>query len=137
MAAPNPTPVSMIYQTPVVSVINGVTRPTQESIGPSTNWRTVAVLHPDQYQSSPDLGRTATANRPAITAWLPDSLLNNMVFKNPETNNPVSKILAGLDGQYVKKEYAASVSPAAEAPQDQYGSITIPAERKLLSIVQV
>ena len=130
------------YKTPVVKVAVGpFTPPAQESIGPKTNSRKVAMLPPDQYQSNPTTGRQQSAARPAATALLPDANLNNMVFNNPNSDWPTqignavvnSKTIGGVNGQYVQNEYGMNVTPPAVTPGN--APVTIPDERQLLSVI--
>lgn len=53
---------------------------TTEKIGPKTNSRDVAILHPDMHQDSPDRGREHMATRPAHrSTWLPGKLAGSNV----------------------------------------------------------
>lgn len=46
-----------------------------EVFGPKTNEKTIGVLSPDQFQSSPDAGRAATAARAQTrSTWFPGML---------------------------------------------------------------
>ena len=46
-----------------------------EVVGPKTNQKTIGVLSPDQFQSSPDVGRAATVARAQTrSTWFPGLL---------------------------------------------------------------
>jgi hypothetical protein len=60
--------------------------PPTEQFGPKLNSRTVALLHPDMYQTNQDIGRTRIAQREVDRiAWLPDNNLSNLYLKDINT----------------------------------------------------
>lgn len=132
------------YQNPAVAIQGAVHILPEEEIGPKTNPRTVRVLHPDYYQTSPDQARIERAPRDGyIDTWIPTKNLNNIKIKSGEYrptaswNGPVIGMeLQGLEGQYVKNQYAGYVNPTTAEPKDEFGTITVPEERKLLDVSQ-
>ena len=67
-----------------------------ETIGPVTNSRTVAILHPDRFVGTEsgrvDAGRARIAQRAADRhAWLPSKKLSNIYLKNYRDYNQVAR----------------------------------------------
>src|ERR1039458_9561141 len=60
--------------------------PPTEQFGPKLNSRTVALLHPDLYQTNQDAGRKRIAQREVDRiAYLPDDNLSNLYLKDINT----------------------------------------------------
>lgn len=95
---------------PIITFKVLMNRHTQEVVGPLTNSRTGDVLHPDMYQSSPDLGRTNAANHETqFSPWMPNSLRNNIVDHGDGTFTAY-----GSDAIYLKTQYADIDNPLLE-----------------------
>jgi hypothetical protein len=79
-----------------------------ESIGPNTNQRDVNLLHPDQHQTSPDLGRSQnTVRRLQNISWLPGMLAAGNVYINDD-----GTITAyGQAGQYLRENFTTGTYP--------------------------
>jgi len=63
--------------------------PASEQVGPKLNSRTVALLHPDMYVTSPDAGRARVKQRQVDrSTWLPDKDLTNIIVKSVNETLP-------------------------------------------------
>lgn len=110
----------------------------EETVGPKTNSRTVSLFHPDMSQTSPDRGRAELAIRGNFrSCWLPTNLQKNIKLnqyeslpKNIFTGQITGEYLYGAEGQYVKNEYAAEISPDYPPP-------TAPPDRQWLSVSEL
>jgi hypothetical protein len=86
-----------------------------EQIGPNTNSADVDVLHADQYQSSPDQGRTETSNRQNTrSTWLP----NLLAGLNRQLKHGDSFIVTGEKALYIRDTYGKGFAPADRAYLD-------------------
>ena len=85
---------------PVYNLVAHLARHDQESIGPLTNLKTGTVLHPDMYQSSPDLGRTCAAQHEnQFSTWVPGLLAgSNAVIRGGEVRTAEAQ---GEQGTYL------------------------------------
>jgi hypothetical protein len=100
---------------PVYSFVVNLDLTTTEVIGPVTNQLTVTVLHPDMYQSSPDLGAAQRAVRTLQRySWFPGLLASgNLDIKDDGT------ITAwGAQGKYLKDTYTTGVNPLLTLTND-------------------
>ncbi len=79
-----------------------------EAIGPNTNQVSPTLLQPDQYQSSPDLGRSQASVRDLQRlTWLPGLLAAGNVYINDD-----GTITAyGQQGFYIKNTYTTGPNP--------------------------
>jgi hypothetical protein len=79
-----------------------------ELVGPTTNQRSVNVLHPDQHQTSPDVGRAATVIR---------ALQNHSWFAtmfgagNIEVRDDGTLLAYGSHGTYLKQNFSTGATP--------------------------
>lgn len=81
---------------------------TTEVVGPNTNPATVTPLQPDQYQTSPDLGRTQAAVRHLHRiSWFPGLLAAGNLFINDDGTFTVY----GQQGKYLVDTYTTGVNP--------------------------
>jgi hypothetical protein len=93
---------------PIITFRPVMTRQLQETNGPSTNSKTGTVLHPDQYQSSPDLGRTAAAqHQNQFHPYIPGFLRGSNFVENDNGTFTV----CGKQAVYLKKQYADIANP--------------------------
>ena len=82
-----------------------------ELVGPAGNAIDTAMLSPDQYQTSPDQGRTDTSNRTStISTWLPTTQAGMEALKHGDTFT-----LNGLQAIKVRNLYASGYAPADRA----------------------
>lgn len=93
---------------PIITFRVALTRQTQESNGPITNSRTGNVLHPDAYQSSPDLGRTNAAQHDDQFRQLLPGLLGG---SNITHNDDGTFTVTGKQAVYLKTQYADIDNP--------------------------
>lgn len=108
----------------------------EEVIGPLTNQKTVQPLHPDMHSSDLSAARTSIANRAKNrSTWLPNLLRNNIKLQQVDPADLVTSgeyiVKTGLDAEYIKKQYAKQVSPAAAAPDPMP-----PLDAQTLNIIQ-
>jgi hypothetical protein len=83
--------------------------PATEQFGPKTNSRTVAILHPDMYQTSQDIGRTRVIQRQVDkSTWLPNQNLGNLVMKDV--------FVVDADGHLAQRPYIVNQPSAPGAP---------------------
>lgn len=139
---------SINYKNPVGLALADLRLKAQEDVGPKTNSRSVAMLHPDMYQSSADLGRTQKTTRAnQRSAWLPDNKLNNIQLKKNYEVYPTHQLLGsdiGVTGQYlqgeetvyVAKQYAERVIPTDYSPVDALGALEVPEEQQILIVAE-
>lgn len=109
----------MANLSPAITFTADLTPASTIPFGPLTNSSTVGVLHPDQYQESPDQGRTEFSNRAATrSTFIPGlSAAENMVLQHEGTVT-----LYGLKAIYVRNNYcsnATSLGAAANPPAEQ------------------
>lgn len=79
-----------------------------ELIGPSTNQREVTVLHPDQYQTSPDYGRSQqTIRKLQNHSWF--AALNQA--GNLYVNDDGTITVYGLAGAYLNRTFTTGTYP--------------------------
>lgn len=96
---------------PVITFRVLMARPSEEVIGPKTNQKTVAVLHPDRHDSSADRGRVnAAAHVTRTEAWLP-GLLGAM---NINLRDDGTFIASGAQATYLKQQYVDIANPLLE-----------------------
>ena len=97
---------------PTLTFTVNLTLSTQEAIGPITNSHDEAVLHPDQYQIDPDVGRLATAQRVNdLVTWLPGLFAgNNINLKHGD-----SFTTYGSQAIYLRDMYGIGYAPADRA----------------------
>jgi hypothetical protein len=80
----------------------------QEAIGPCTNQKSVTVLHPDQHQTSPDLGRQQKAVRVLQnTTWFAGLLAAG----NIEINDDGTITAYGAQGKYLNDTHTTGSNP--------------------------
>lgn len=83
-------------------------RPTSEAIGPITNQKSVNLLHPDMYTSSPSTGRTQMAqHQTGNSSWIPGFLRGPNVIING--NGTITAY--GSHAVYLKKTFADVANP--------------------------
>ena len=83
-----------------------------EKLGPLTNSVTTGILHPDQFEPSPDLGRLDTEQRREdVSTWLP-SLLNG---SNVNLKHGDRLTLSGKQALYVRNMYGIGFAPEDRA----------------------
>lgn len=81
---------------------------TTEVVGSGGNMKTITVLHPDQHQSSPDLGRTQRAVRDLQrTTWFPGMLAAG----NIEINDDGTITAYGQQAKYLLDTYTTGANP--------------------------
>lgn len=92
------------YYTFTVNLGIGIT----EAVGPNTNQKNGTVLHPDQCQTSPDLGRSQrTARFIQNLSWFP--AINQS--GNLEINNNGTITVYGMQGKYLKDNFTTGSNP--------------------------
>ena len=93
---------------PIYSFRMAIAPGTSESIGPNTNSRSVTLLSPDQFQISPDAGRTArNARKNQFLSLIPGLRVGeNLFHKNDDTFT-----VYGKAGTYIKTQYADIANP--------------------------
>ncbi len=85
-----------------------IANPATENIGPNTNSRTVTMLPPDQFQTSPDVGRTARiARKNQFLAFIPGLLVGENLF---HVNDDTFTVY-GARGTYIKQNFADIAAP--------------------------
>lgn len=84
-----------------------------EARGPLTNSTSDSILHPDQFQHSPDHGREETNNRSHTrSTWIPGAIVgSNRVLKHGD-----QFILYGQQAIYIRKMYCSSVYGGEATP---------------------
>lgn len=81
---------------------------TSELVGPNTNQRAVTMLSPDQYQTSPNLGRTQnTARKNQFLSWIPGLRDGENLFHVDGDTFTVY----GKAGTHIKTNYADIANP--------------------------
>lgn len=99
----------MSYPThPVITFRVNLDNPSSEQIGPNTNARSTAVLHPDMHDSDADRGRTNSVNhKTQFSSWLPGFLCSENIVKNDD-----GTITAyGQKATYLKNTYTTGTNP--------------------------
>jgi len=96
---------------PIITFRVLMTRQLQETIGPITNSKSVAVLHPDRYDSSADRGRTNSANHETqFQPFIPGFLRGNNIVRNDDGTFTAY----GQQAVYLKQQYADIANPLLE-----------------------
>jgi hypothetical protein len=81
---------------------------TSEQIGPITNSRTTAILHPDMCDNSPDRGRTASAvHQTQFSSFVPGFLAGENIVKNDDGTFTAY----GVKATYLKNTYTTGNNP--------------------------
>lgn len=79
-----------------------------ELVGPVTNQQSVNVLHPDQHQTSPDLGRAQRAVRSLQNhSWFPTMLQAG----NIDIRDDGTLVAYGSAGTYLKQQFTTGSNP--------------------------
>lgn len=100
---------------PIYTFIVNLDLASTEAVGPITNQKQVAVLHPDQYVGSPDYGRTLTSPRHLHRiSWLPGMLAAG----NLEINDDGTITAYGQQGAYLKNTYTTGTNPLLTLTND-------------------
>ena len=100
---------------PIITFRVIMNRRLEEANGPITNQQTGAVLHPDAYQTSGDLGRTQAAQHQVqFVPWLPGFLRANNIVRNDDGTFTVT----GKQAVYLKTQYADIANPVLEVVND-------------------
>ena len=96
---------------PAITFQVGLTPFSTEAVGPKTNESDPSILQADQYQPSPDTGRTQFANRASTrSTWLPGQMMENL-----DQKNSYQFTLYGQEAIYMRKMYGIGYAPADRA----------------------
>ena len=93
-----------------------------EIIGPKTNEKIVGILSPDQFQSSPDVGRAATAVRDQTrSTWFPGLLGGENIAHGHRYNALGVQVDANVVtiNEPMKVSYEVSVGASLDSPVNQ------------------
>jgi hypothetical protein len=101
---------------PIITFKVLMNRKAEESIGPLTNLKTGAVLHPDMHDNDPDRGRTNSENHEnQFSPMLPGYLRGQNIVRNDD-----GTITAyGQTALYLKTEYADIANPLLEVQNSE------------------
>lgn len=83
-----------------------------EAVGPKSNEYNPTILQPDQYQPSPDQGRTEFANRKNTRSTYLPSITGGDNYIKKDTNQFT---LYGQEAIYMRKMYGIGYAPADRA----------------------
>lgn len=100
---------------PIITFRVLMVRRSEETVGPITNARTGAVLHPDMYNSSPDSGRTnAAQHQNQFQPFIPGYLRGTNIVRNDDGTFTAY----GQQATYLKTQYADIANPLLEITND-------------------
>lgn len=104
---------------PAKVILPYIKRKTEETIGPLTNSKTTAVLHPDMCDSDPDRGRNNSAEHvKQFSTWFPGQLAgSNYVAKGSDMNSPEAYIEAAVLFEGEQATYMADQYTQGDDPQ--------------------
>jgi hypothetical protein len=93
---------------PIITFQVLMNRRTQETIGPITNSKETAILHPDMHDNSPDRGRTnAAVHQTQFSPYIPGYLRGQNIVRNDDGTITAYGQLA----TYLKTQYADIDNP--------------------------
>lgn len=95
-------------KSPIITFKVNLSRNMSEAIGPVTNTKNTAMLHPDRHNSDQDRGQAAQVQHDSLrSSYLPGFLTGeNIIANNNETITAY-----GLKAQYLKDTYTTGDNP--------------------------